>query len=111
MDLLNHVIPPAVLLLGASNLTRALYGFVPGFADHHVRFVPLGLALVLTAVYAAIVFVGRVLRLRDVPPDAANHGHDSLRPWRRISDCVVTHRIQAAGQLVRPAQFGVNLKI
>jgi ABC-type phosphate/phosphonate transport system permease subunit len=69
MDLLNQIIPPAVLLLGASNLTRALYGFVPGFADHHARFVPLGLALVLSAVYVAIVFLGPVLRLGDVPPE------------------------------------------
>ncbi|MBM0105821.1 hypothetical protein JM946_13855 [Steroidobacter sp. S1-65] len=63
MDLLNQAIPPALLLLGASNLTRALYGFVPGFANRLLRFVPLGLALVLTAVYVAIVFLGPPLGL------------------------------------------------
>lgn len=69
MDLLNQAIPPALLLLGASNLTRALYGFVPGFGNRFVRFVPLGLALVLTAIYVAIVFLGPPFGMGQVPPE------------------------------------------
>ena len=70
MDLLNQAIPPAVLLLGASNLTRALYGVAPAFANHVGRFVPLGLALTLTGGYVALVLLGPIFRLVDVPAEA-----------------------------------------
>jgi hypothetical protein len=70
MEQFNHLIPPAVLLLGATNLTRALYSVIPGFGDHIAGFVPIALALALTACYVVVALFGTTLRVADVPTEA-----------------------------------------